>query len=424
MKILSRKITSASSVFALAATFVAALGVVSVVSAEKVTLTFWKSPHTSIDKDIYAPILQAFERAYPGIKVEHMLVPWAAYTEKYTTAFASANPPDVHYAVDEFYPMYAEAGALADLYTVGSSREIAELRGGIPDSMWHAAHYKGEFVGIPYLTSGLALVYNKNLLAKAGFDLPPDTWDDVIKYCRKLTIKDASGKAVQWGWADLPFETEEAKPAYYLYQAGARLLNKDNTGPGFDNPEGLASFKLCEILYQKEKIALPIGKYPGRTIDDAFFTGKFAMWLAHEHLLTTARKGYPNFPIGAAITPKGPGGRGAYVGFGLLAIAKKSKHKKEALGLIKWLTSLENEKVYCEASFLGPANTFVTAFEGDEIRQVWIKNAANSIPFPLMVKLDQLRKLLYKEFQALMVGQKTAEQTQKDAVAIFKSILD
>ena len=44
---------------------------------------------------------------------------------------------------------------------------------------WNTCVYQGKVYGLPYLSAPRVLLYRKDLLAKAGFTRPPDTWEEL-----------------------------------------------------------------------------------------------------------------------------------------------------------------------------------------------------------------------------------------------------
>src|SRR5581483_1209640 len=54
--------------------------------AQPVTIRFWKSPHSEIEKERVGKVIASFEAKYPNIKVDHTITDWPSWDETYTAA--------------------------------------------------------------------------------------------------------------------------------------------------------------------------------------------------------------------------------------------------------------------------------------------------------------------------------------------------
>jgi hypothetical protein len=119
-------------------------------------------------------------------------------------------------------------------------------------------------------------------------------------------------------------------PGHILFAYGYNLFNEDMSRIGYSDPGALRAFELIDRLWNVDKTAVPIGLYPGTTMTDAFFDNKFAMWVTHNQIVAHLAN-YPNFKMGVAKMPQGPGtnladGRGTYASSGFWCIAEATKH--------------------------------------------------------------------------------------------------
>lgn len=87
-----------------------------------------------------------------------------------------------------------------------------------------AVTWKGKPYAIQFTTNCLALHYNKDLLAKAGLTRPPETWDELFTWAKKLT-KDGT-----YGFAFSAIDTLEATWHFepFLWTNGGDLLKLDS----------------------------------------------------------------------------------------------------------------------------------------------------------------------------------------------------
>lgn len=387
---------------------------------KEVVLTFWKAPHGE-KPDFWPSQMEAFAKANPGIKAEYTATPWEGWTEKYTAAFAGESPPDVHYAVDEYMARFASVGQLQALDELDFAKaDLEALRPHYLPNTWASGQYKGHLYGVPVITGNTAFVWNEDILQKAGFSGPPDTWEQLLEYGKEII------KMGIYGWAVSGIDVRTGQPWNVFYQAGCEILNEAGDGPGFDNEMGLAAAEFMYDMFVTYKIAAPTGLYRGRpAMEDAFLNGKIAMCETHSGIVAKSKE-YPGLKMGVGPSPAGPGKkhpRGVYAGVGYWSMATKSKHKEEAWKLIKFLSTPELHKALLEPIGLGSPRNDVKLFENDPLMAKWVQNIENAVFYPIHPQLGPVLDSLYPEFEALTTGQKKPDQFIKDAAAAVRAAL-
>jgi multiple sugar transport system substrate-binding protein len=120
-------------------------------------------------------IVAEFERRHPDIKVDLLRV-GARYAEKITSAIVGRTAPDVMMMSVEFYYDWAHRGVLADLTPELDALHAADPLMPVP---LRAAHYRGRAYGLPINVHAPCLFYNRDLLRRAGVEIPPGgvTWE-------------------------------------------------------------------------------------------------------------------------------------------------------------------------------------------------------------------------------------------------------
>ena len=122
--------------------------------------------------EVVERLLPEFERRHPGLHVRVQQIPWSAAHEKLLTAFVGRAMPDVFQLGSTWVPELAAIGALAPLDTrlaVSTSARSEDFFLGILD----ANRIDGTTYGVPWYVDTRLLFYRTDLLAQAGFALPP-----------------------------------------------------------------------------------------------------------------------------------------------------------------------------------------------------------------------------------------------------------
>lgn len=142
-----------------------------------VTITFWSwVPGTQ-------QVVNAFERAYPTIKVNYQNVgAGATELDKLTTRLkAGQGAPDVVQIPDYWLPSIVQTGGLRSLNAYGAQRLLPDFYPWIRRQI----DFKGQIWGIPQDQDPIALMYNKKLFTKYGLSVP-STWAAYARDAKKL----------------------------------------------------------------------------------------------------------------------------------------------------------------------------------------------------------------------------------------------
>ena len=202
-------------------------------SGEKVKLTFWKSPHSDREDDIWAGMIEDFNKENPDIEVEFLNVAWDSVVEKETAAFSAGSGPDISFQTEQF-PLYAKNGYLLSLDDYADEKKLS----GYPESALEYCSHDGKLMGIPFVALNSVMFYNKDMFEEAGVTKVPETWEELREAAKKLTQdKDGDGETDQWG---MMYEMDDYwQPLSYIIQAGADMWNKNLTNIGFNNEQGV-----------------------------------------------------------------------------------------------------------------------------------------------------------------------------------------
>ena len=145
------------------------------VADDKGPLTVWVMGDSGANlQKLVAPFT-----ADTGIPVNVVAIPWDSIDEKLTTAVASGSGPDVLQVGLSKLRTFADAGALLPLddqlanYPGLAASNFADGVGGA------STQINGATVSVPWTSDVRVLFYRTDILAAAGIDKPPATWDEV-----------------------------------------------------------------------------------------------------------------------------------------------------------------------------------------------------------------------------------------------------
>jgi raffinose/stachyose/melibiose transport system substrate-binding protein len=354
-----------------------------------------------------------------GVKVQVTSVPFENFKSIVQTQLRSGEGPDVLNwgSGPDFGGRLAEAGLLMDLSDAYDERgwevyDFAKQRVTTPDGMVY---------GIPGELETIGVFYNKEIFEKAG--LPePTTMDDLTAAADTLKADGITPLAVsdQEGW----------EGGHYLSMALGSSIGGDGMTELFDGKRSWDSPEVAAAL-QTWKDFQDAGYFPEdptaveyETAQAMFYTGKAAMiptgsWLVGEiDDNTDFEVGYVPFPA-----PDGEGVFTAGLGSGPF-ISAATDDKEAALTFLDFLASPEHGKWTVENLHTIPPMELDTSDldVSPLFRDVLDKTAAvaKSGDFGQNIDVmvsDEVNQAMYDGFQALLTGDKSAEEVAADLQA-------
>jgi sn-glycerol 3-phosphate transport system substrate-binding protein len=365
-----------------------------------------------------------FEKENPGIKVHPIYS--GTYQDSITkalTAVKSNDAPAMSVLLStDMYTLIDEDAIVPWDPLIKTAEDKAWLQGFYPAFMENS-QTGGKTWGIPFQRSTIVLYYNKEMFKEAGLDPnhPPATWKEMAEYAQKLTKRDASGKATQWG-----VQIPASGFPYWLFQGlttenGVQLMNVAGTETYYDKPAVVEALQYWVDLTGKYK-AHPEGIVEWGTTPKDFFERKVAMMWTTTGNLTNVRSN-AKFDFGVAMLPANKR-RGSPTGGGNFYLFKQTKPEQQAAAFkfVKWITSP------ARAAQWG-IDTGYVAVRPDAWETPEMKKYVAEFP-PAAVARDQLQfavaelsthdnqrvtKALNDGLQAALTGSKTPEQAMKDA---------
>lgn len=378
-------------------------------------------------KVIEKEIISKFENANPGIKIQWQNIPYNGFREKLLTAAVGQDLPDAFIDGANMVGMYQLRGIVAPI-----DKYVKNWKtwGDFLETPKKQAMYKGKYYGVPSRTKPNPPIYNAEAFKQAGLDpdIPPQNWDDLLAYGKKLT-KIENGRVVFQGIAGLASPSTRIRSfELVLQQNGGRLLTKDLSAPAFNSKEGLEALKFFIELY---KISEPIGvaaltegvvsNYSANLVGMVPFDGYGTINACLvNNTLDVLKKSRVCLPI----TSGKPGGkRVAMMDGDMIYLSSKSKNPDLVFNFIKFFFEPDNHLKYAESNKILPllkslSNSdyvvktpfFTELMEVDKYG--W--DLANTPEYP------EARNLLLNEIDKAIYGKQTPEQALAKAEELWK----
>jgi multiple sugar transport system substrate-binding protein len=185
MKTVTRRASSALLVALVAAAALATAAALGAGERQRtVSMTFdvWSYSIPTIQDNI-----KKFEKLHPDVRISLRDTSWFDYHDVMATRFTGGNAPDVTYSSDHWLREWVAAGWIAPL-----DEHFPQFRSYMKEWAPYAREgmtLDGKLYGLPYYADLVTFIYNAEILKKAGFNSPPQTWEDVAKQATAIKKK-------------------------------------------------------------------------------------------------------------------------------------------------------------------------------------------------------------------------------------------
>jgi raffinose/stachyose/melibiose transport system substrate-binding protein len=175
-----------------------------------------------------APLIDAFQKANPNIKVNVQYLPQATLGQATVTALQAGNAPDVLYTnggTGQLHSVFAlgKAGYLTDLSQRAWAKDVPAAA--------HDMYYDGtKLYGVPMGLSLVGVVYNTALFQQLGLEIP-STFPALVDLCGKVK---AAGKT--------PMALAGQAPGLYAQAPAANTVYAANPNWNEDRAAGKVTF--------------------------------------------------------------------------------------------------------------------------------------------------------------------------------------
>lgn len=301
-----------------------------------VTLRFWAMGR---EGEVVQTLVRDFERESPGIRVEVQQIPWSAAHEKLLTAFVGRATPDLAQLGNTWIAEFTALDALDRLNArIAATAGLDSTR--YFSGIWDTNRIHGVTYGIPWYVDTRLLFYRKDILARAGYDAMPVTWDTWLTAMR--AVKHTVGPDQ---YAILLPVNEWVQPIIFGLQAGSPLLTDDDTRGAFSGPAFRRAFGFYLDLF-REGLAPPLSNNEIANIYQEFEKGYFSMLITgpwnlgefHDRLPPAMQDDWDTAPLPG---PDGPGV--SLAGGSSLVLFRRSAHPEAAWRLIEFLSRPEQQ---------------------------------------------------------------------------------
>ncbi|WP_224362925.1 sugar ABC transporter substrate-binding protein [Hyalangium versicolor] len=305
--------------------------------SNEIVLEFWAMGR---EGEVVAELTRGFEASHPGIRVNVQQLPWQGAHEKLLTAFVGDATPDLAQMGNTWVPEFATLGALAALDPPVAASAVVEQADYFP-GIWDTNVIDGRLFGVPWYVDTRLLFYRRDLLAQAGFDHPPRSWDEWREML--IAIKRLPGAEHY----SILVPLNEFEPLLLLgLQQDEPLLREDGRWGNFRSPGFRRALGFYLELFEKE-LAPRATNTQISNVWNEFARGYFAFYITGPWNIGEFKRRLPQELAGSWMTAPLPGPRGAGLsnaGGSSLVVFANSRRQEAAWKLIEYLSQPEVQR--------------------------------------------------------------------------------
>ncbi|WP_096439892.1 ABC transporter substrate-binding protein [Alteribacter populi] len=372
-------------------------------SEEEVTirLTGWQSSPT--EQRYFENTIAAFEEEYPHINVEVDTIA-DQYMDVLRTRLIGGEAADVFFLEAFEAPGLIESGVLEPLDDyVTDEFDIDDFQ----QPLIEAFQRDGQLWGLPKDTSTLALFYNEDHLEEAGFDSPPETWDELEVMARELTVDNRYGFGVVTDLARLMF----------IAESGGGEITKNNLA-NFSDPSVLEALQPIVDMRNEKEIAASPSDVGAEWGGDMFGTERASMIIEGNWMLPFMEDAFPDVNFGVTEIPMINDEKGSMAYTVSYSMNKASEQKEEAWQLIEYLTGKDGMEIWTSSGLALPSRESVAEqldYADDDIYVPFIEASSYATVWSDDTNLPIINSNFENQFSSAFLGNRSLQEALEEA---------
>lgn len=208
--------------------------------------------------------------------------------------------------------------------------------------------FNGKLVGIPWFTDAGVLYSRRDLLEKYGFQGAPKTWDELASMAKKIQDGERAAHPLFQGFVfqGKNYEGLTCVALEWLASFGGGTILDPSGKITIKNPQTVAMLKTVQswVGTIAPEAVTTYAEEEARNVWQAGNAAFMRNW-PYAYALGQAEGSVIKGKIAVSALPAGPSGHGAStLGGWQLAVNASSKHAKEAVELIRYLTGPDEQK--------------------------------------------------------------------------------
>ncbi|MFB5760935.1 ABC transporter substrate-binding protein [Paenibacillus medicaginis] len=374
----------------------------------KVKLVFWSHQEDGI-VNAYKKLIAKYQDAHPDVTIEYQTFPYDVYNQKLKASFSAKQPPDIAEFFGTWVPEYSKNNLLVEIpdsENVKKAYYDAPLGGYMRDN---------KLYGLPleYNIENGGMLIHPQMLKQQGFDQPPSTWNELVDYAQKLTVREGDVIKVK-GFDFVSTDNITFTFLSLILQQGASFWGEGGH-VNFNTPEARQAMSALVSLVADDKVT-DLTAFGGELdTSDHFFRGNSAMTYRGPWTISAGINNYKVSDFEYVPVPSftdSPPVFAAESGWGL-TVAKQSKQQEAALDFIQFISEKDNLEAWNTDTFTVPAKKEIAEDPAFQSSNPYMKTSLAVLPLGQWIGPVADRDYFFKQvndnFQLMVSGQLNVE---------------
>jgi multiple sugar transport system substrate-binding protein len=308
----------------------------------KGTMTLWARDTQKLFMNQLADAYNTSHKA----QVKVSIIPSAQFVQKFGTAAASGNAPDIA-SIDLVYlPYFASQGALTDITKL---HDGLSYKDDLSPAHSKLAQYEGKTYALPFTAEASVLYWNKALFKKAGLpEKAPTNFAEMMNAAKK--IRALGPKYYGFVFAGSCGGCNIFEFAPHVWASGGDVLSGDGKKAMLDSPQVTDALSFYHDMWEAGVMPSSVKNDAGTIQATAFSSGKVGMTNLGAFAVSTFEKA--KVPFATAPIPGKDGGTASFAGGDEIAIPSGSNNKAGAQEFIKWATGEQAQTILAKAGIV------------------------------------------------------------------------
>lgn len=295
------------------------------------TITVWAM---GAEGEALPEFVAEFEEANPDVTIEVTAIPWDSAHNKFQTAIAGGNTPDVAMVGSTWMADFGDAFATVP--------DEISTDGFFPGAL-STTEFDDRAAGVPWYVDTRVLYYRTDLAQQAGWTQPPTDWDELQQLAADMQEKAGADFGIR-----LPGGNDSFQGAMWMpWSAGAELVDGDAWT--LDTPEMAEGLAYYQSFFDKGLADADADVSAGAT-EAEFVSGTTPMVVEGPFLRGQLELvGGEDFAskYATAVLPANEESV-SFSGGANLVVFENSRNAESAWKLVRWMSEAETQTAFYE----------------------------------------------------------------------------
>lgn len=380
-----------------------ALGFALCAGAQAESIRFLVTEYSQKTGPFFEEAAAAFAQENPSASVDVEVVSWDTVQQRLITDLSAGNPPDISIIGTRWLLDFVGEGAAENLDPYMDDA----FRSRFIPTFFSPGILDGKTYGLPVAASARAMFYNKDLLQRAGYSDPPQTWAELEEMAGKISALD--GNVHGFGLQGKEIETD-VYFYYAMWSHGGSILD-DSGESGVASPAAVRAASLYKRLIDAGATQPGVTDYSREDVQNLFIDGRLGFVFSLPFLPNQIAEKNPGLNFGVAPIPRETR-RHTYGVTDSIVMFNASRNKDVAWKFLEFVFRDEWRRKFTVNEGFLPVNVAVSGdphFADDQNLKVFAAMLPEAKFAPTILGWEEIAQITSDALQEIYLGNETPE---------------